>query len=96
MSDALKYPRSAAIRLNAVAEITAAVFFCVFVSLRDNFLWLHSIFALVYFIITLLCMAHHSVRLEYSEDERVCPNTLHTFKICPCYKYKGLVQMLVI
>uniref|UniRef100_A0AAQ6A579 Transmembrane protein 63C n=1 Tax=Amphiprion ocellaris TaxID=80972 RepID=A0AAQ6A579_AMPOC len=28
------------------------------------FLWLHSIFALVYFIITLLCMAHHSIRLD--------------------------------
>lgn len=45
-------------------------------SLRDNFLWLHSIFALVYFIITLLCMAHHSMQLEYREDERVCPHTL--------------------
>lgn len=39
---------------------------------RDNFLWLHCIFALVYFIVTLLCMAHHSIRLEYREDEKVC------------------------
>uniref|UniRef100_A0A7N6BPS0 Transmembrane protein 63C n=1 Tax=Anabas testudineus TaxID=64144 RepID=A0A7N6BPS0_ANATE len=41
--------------------------------LVDNLLWLHCIFALVYFIITLLCMAHHSIRLEYREDEKVCP-----------------------
>uniref|UniRef100_A0A3Q2ZP44 Transmembrane protein 63C n=1 Tax=Kryptolebias marmoratus TaxID=37003 RepID=A0A3Q2ZP44_KRYMA len=41
------------------------------VSAKDNFLWLHSIFALVYFIITLLCMAHHSMRLEYREDEKI-------------------------
>uniref|UniRef100_A0A1A7YT88 Transmembrane protein 63C n=2 Tax=Iconisemion striatum TaxID=60296 RepID=A0A1A7YT88_9TELE len=41
------------------------------VSSKDSFLWLHSIFALVYFIITLLCMAHHSTRLEYREDEKV-------------------------
>uniref|UniRef100_A0A8C4DU55 Transmembrane protein 63C n=1 Tax=Dicentrarchus labrax TaxID=13489 RepID=A0A8C4DU55_DICLA len=41
------------------------------VSAKDSFLWLHSIFALVYFIITLLCMAHHSLRLEYREDEKV-------------------------
>uniref|UniRef100_A0A8C6PN84 Transmembrane protein 63C n=1 Tax=Nothobranchius furzeri TaxID=105023 RepID=A0A8C6PN84_NOTFU len=36
-----------------------------------NFLWLHSIFALVYFIITLLCMAHHSTQLEFRGDEKV-------------------------
>uniref|UniRef100_A0A8C0JE33 Transmembrane protein 63C n=1 Tax=Chelonoidis abingdonii TaxID=106734 RepID=A0A8C0JE33_CHEAB len=28
---------------------------------RDRLLWLHSIFALIYFIITIFCMAHHSV-----------------------------------
>uniref|UniRef100_A0A3Q1KDC9 Uncharacterized protein n=1 Tax=Anabas testudineus TaxID=64144 RepID=A0A3Q1KDC9_ANATE len=44
---------------------------CVSVATRDNLLWLHCIFALVYFIITLLCMAHHSIRLEYREDEKV-------------------------
>uniref|UniRef100_A0A671ULG2 Transmembrane protein 63C n=1 Tax=Sparus aurata TaxID=8175 RepID=A0A671ULG2_SPAAU len=43
-----------------------------------NFLWLHSIFALVYFIITLLCMAHHSVRLEYREDEKVARTLMIT------------------
>lgn len=51
---------------------------CVFVPRRDNFLWLHGIFALVYFIITSLCMAHHSIRLEYREDERVRPPSVPT------------------
>uniref|UniRef100_A0AAY4AB32 Transmembrane protein 63C n=1 Tax=Denticeps clupeoides TaxID=299321 RepID=A0AAY4AB32_9TELE len=27
---------------------------------RNSFLWLHSIFTLLYFVITVLCMAHHS------------------------------------
>ncbi|XP_033967946.1 calcium permeable stress-gated cation channel 1 isoform X2 [Pseudochaenichthys georgianus] len=31
------------------------------VSAKDSFLWLHSILALVYFIITVMCMAHHLV-----------------------------------
>ncbi|XP_029688774.1 calcium permeable stress-gated cation channel 1 isoform X2 [Takifugu rubripes] len=48
------------------------------VSAEDNFLWLHSIFAMVYFIITLLCMAHHSARLEYREDERVARTLMIT------------------
>uniref|UniRef100_A0A8C0JDT1 Transmembrane protein 63C n=1 Tax=Chelonoidis abingdonii TaxID=106734 RepID=A0A8C0JDT1_CHEAB len=44
---------------------------------RDRLLWLHSIFALIYFIITIFCMAHHSVQLEYKEDEKVsCPSAL--------------------
>ncbi|XP_037551093.1 calcium permeable stress-gated cation channel 1 [Nematolebias whitei] len=41
------------------------------VSAKDNFLWLHSIFALVYFIITALGMAHHSMRLECRGDEKI-------------------------
>lgn len=41
-------------------------------ALRDGFLWLHGVFALVYFIITVLCMAHHAIRQEYREDEKVC------------------------
>uniref|UniRef100_A0AAR2LKH6 Transmembrane protein 63C n=1 Tax=Pygocentrus nattereri TaxID=42514 RepID=A0AAR2LKH6_PYGNA len=41
---------------------------------QNSFLWLHSIFALLYFVITVLCMAHHSSRLEYKEDEKVCEN----------------------
>ncbi|XP_013868510.1 calcium permeable stress-gated cation channel 1 [Austrofundulus limnaeus] len=41
------------------------------VSAKDNFLWLHSIFALLYFIITLLCMAHHSMQLEDRGDEKI-------------------------
>uniref|UniRef100_A0A665WY52 Transmembrane protein 63C n=1 Tax=Echeneis naucrates TaxID=173247 RepID=A0A665WY52_ECHNA len=48
------------------------------VSEKDSFLWLHSIFALVYFIITLLCMAHHLIRLEYREDEKVARTLMIT------------------
>uniref|UniRef100_A0A3Q2QTT3 Transmembrane protein 63C n=1 Tax=Fundulus heteroclitus TaxID=8078 RepID=A0A3Q2QTT3_FUNHE len=40
------------------------------VSAKDSFLWLHSVFALLYFIITLLSMAHHSARLEHREDDK--------------------------
>uniref|UniRef100_A0A4W6F489 Transmembrane protein 63C n=2 Tax=Lates calcarifer TaxID=8187 RepID=A0A4W6F489_LATCA len=54
--------------------------FGVFVADRDSLLWLHSIFALVYFIITSLCMAHHSIRLEYREDEKVCHHHIILFK----------------
>ncbi|XP_064184871.1 calcium permeable stress-gated cation channel 1 isoform X1 [Anguilla rostrata] len=45
---------------------------------RDSFLWLHSVFALLYFIITALCMAHHSSRLEYREDEKVARTLMVT------------------
>ncbi|KAG2457520.1 CSC1 protein, partial [Polypterus senegalus] len=45
---------------------------------EDNLLWLHSIFALLYFIITILCMAHHSVQLEYKEDEKVARTLMIT------------------
>ncbi|KAJ1104727.1 hypothetical protein NDU88_002136 [Pleurodeles waltl] len=38
---------------------------------QDRLLWLHSIFSLLYFILTVLCMAHHSLQLEYKEDEKV-------------------------
>ncbi|KAA8582237.1 hypothetical protein FQN60_008977, partial [Etheostoma spectabile] len=48
------------------------------VSAKDSFLWLHSILALVYFIITLLCMAHHLIRLEYREDEKVARTLMIT------------------
>uniref|UniRef100_A0A7N6ALK0 Transmembrane protein 63C n=1 Tax=Anabas testudineus TaxID=64144 RepID=A0A7N6ALK0_ANATE len=48
------------------------------VNAKDNLLWLHCIFALVYFIITLLCMAHHSIRLEYREDEKVARTLMIT------------------
>uniref|UniRef100_A0A8D2ZQL6 Transmembrane protein 63C n=1 Tax=Scophthalmus maximus TaxID=52904 RepID=A0A8D2ZQL6_SCOMX len=48
------------------------------VSAKDSFLWLHSIFALVYFIITLLGMVHHSIRLEYREDEKVARTLMIT------------------
>uniref|UniRef100_A0A8C7CWW0 Transmembrane protein 63C n=1 Tax=Oncorhynchus kisutch TaxID=8019 RepID=A0A8C7CWW0_ONCKI len=55
-------------------------------NLPANFLWLHSIFALLYFIITVLCMAHHSSRLEYREDEKVNtpgPSSLHSSEAYP-------------
>ncbi|XP_042245157.1 calcium permeable stress-gated cation channel 1 isoform X1 [Thunnus maccoyii] len=48
------------------------------VSAKDSFLWLHSVFALVYFIITLLCMAHHLIRLEYREDEKIARTLMIT------------------
>ncbi|KAL7862022.1 hypothetical protein SRHO_G00134630 [Serrasalmus rhombeus] len=45
---------------------------------QNSFLWLHSIFALLYFVITVLCMAHHSSRLEYKEDEKVARTLMIT------------------
>ncbi|XP_050988677.1 calcium permeable stress-gated cation channel 1 [Labeo rohita] len=45
---------------------------------QNTFLWLHSIFALLYFVITVLCMAHHSSRLEYREDEKVARTLMIT------------------
>uniref|UniRef100_A0A8C9W186 Transmembrane protein 63C n=1 Tax=Scleropages formosus TaxID=113540 RepID=A0A8C9W186_SCLFO len=47
-------------------------------NVEDSFLWLHSVFALLYFIITALCMAHHSSRLEYREDEKVARTLMVT------------------
>ncbi|XP_052001775.1 calcium permeable stress-gated cation channel 1 [Xyrauchen texanus] len=45
---------------------------------KNTFLWLHSIFALLYFVITVLCMAHHASRLEYKEDEKVARTLMIT------------------
>ncbi|XP_042299372.1 calcium permeable stress-gated cation channel 1 [Sceloporus undulatus] len=45
---------------------------------QDRLLWLHSIFALLYFIITVLCMAHHSIQLEYKENEKVARTLMVT------------------
>uniref|UniRef100_A0A8U7MTY2 Transmembrane protein 63C n=1 Tax=Corvus moneduloides TaxID=1196302 RepID=A0A8U7MTY2_CORMO len=45
---------------------------------EDRLLWLHSIFALIYFILTVLCMAHHSVHLEYRENEKVARTLMVT------------------
>nr|XP_056706859.1 calcium permeable stress-gated cation channel 1 [Euleptes europaea] len=44
----------------------------------DRLLWLHSIFALLYFIITILCMAHHSIQLDYKENEKVARTLMVT------------------
>uniref|UniRef100_A0AAY5L1W3 Transmembrane protein 63C n=1 Tax=Esox lucius TaxID=8010 RepID=A0AAY5L1W3_ESOLU len=45
---------------------------------KDSFLWLHSVFALLYFIITVLCMAHHSTCLEHKEDQKVARTLMIT------------------
>uniref|UniRef100_A0A803YG80 Transmembrane protein 63C n=1 Tax=Meleagris gallopavo TaxID=9103 RepID=A0A803YG80_MELGA len=45
---------------------------------QDRLLWLHSIFALIYFILTILCMAHHSIHLEYRENEKVARTLMVT------------------
>ncbi|XP_067848254.1 calcium permeable stress-gated cation channel 1 isoform X2 [Heptranchias perlo] len=37
----------------------------------DQLLWLHSIFAFLYFIFTVICMGHHSLQLDYKENEKV-------------------------
>ncbi|KAG8562222.1 hypothetical protein GDO81_015618 [Engystomops pustulosus] len=38
---------------------------------QDRFLWLHSVFALLYFLLTVLCMRHHTASLHYREDDKV-------------------------
>ncbi|KAG1972292.1 calcium permeable stress-gated cation channel 1 isoform X1 [Pimephales promelas] len=45
---------------------------------QNTFLWLHSIFALLYFVITVLCMAHHSSQQKYKEDEKVARTLMIT------------------
>lgn len=45
---------------------------------QDRLLWLHSIFSLLYFIITVLCMVHHSLQLEYKEDDKVARTLMIT------------------
>ncbi|GAA6096546.1 calcium permeable stress-gated cation channel 1 isoform X1 [Tachysurus ichikawai] len=48
------------------------------VAAHNSFLWIHSIFALLYFVITVLCMVHHSSQLEYKEDEKVARTLMIT------------------
>ncbi|XP_028994352.1 calcium permeable stress-gated cation channel 1 isoform X2 [Betta splendens] len=48
------------------------------VNANNSLLWLHCVLALVYFIITVLCMAHHSIRLEYREDDKVARTLMIT------------------
>lgn len=87
----MKHPRTAKEKSDL-----SVIFLFVRVHCRDSFLWLHSIFALAYFIITLLCMAHHSVRLDYREDEKVCQQHIKLFNhsvnhlICSVYHSKNL------
>ncbi|XP_068110593.1 calcium permeable stress-gated cation channel 1 isoform X3 [Hyperolius riggenbachi] len=48
------------------------------VPVQDRFLWLHSVFALLYFLMTVLCMRHHSASLHYREDEKVARTLMVT------------------
>uniref|UniRef100_A0A803XPV5 Transmembrane protein 63C n=1 Tax=Meleagris gallopavo TaxID=9103 RepID=A0A803XPV5_MELGA len=56
---------------------------------QDRLLWLHSIFALIYFILTILCMPHVS-RMSPSylgfprEEREVCLNPCHCPLVPPC------------
>lgn len=45
---------------------------------QDRFLWLHSVFALLYFLMTVLCMRHHSSSLHYREDDKVARTLMVT------------------
>ncbi|CAH2328483.1 calcium permeable stress-gated cation channel 1 [Pelobates cultripes] len=38
---------------------------------QDRFLWVHSVFAFLYFVFTALSMRHHSASLHYKEDDKV-------------------------
>ncbi|XP_066463739.1 calcium permeable stress-gated cation channel 1 isoform X1 [Eleutherodactylus coqui] len=46
---------------------------------QDRFLWLHSVFALLYFLLTVLCMRHHSASLHYREDDKVARTLMVTY-----------------
>ncbi|XP_063804320.1 calcium permeable stress-gated cation channel 1 isoform X2 [Pseudophryne corroboree] len=45
---------------------------------QDRFLWLHSVFALVYFLMTVLCMSHHNAALHHREDDKVARTLMVT------------------
>ncbi|KAL0969097.1 hypothetical protein UPYG_G00222590 [Umbra pygmaea] len=45
---------------------------------KDSFLWLHSVFALLYFTLTVLCMTHHYSCLEHREDQKVARTLMIT------------------
>uniref|UniRef100_A0A6I8R1V5 Transmembrane protein 63C n=1 Tax=Xenopus tropicalis TaxID=8364 RepID=A0A6I8R1V5_XENTR len=45
---------------------------------KDRFLWLHSVFALVYFLFSVLCMRHHTSSLHYKEDDKVARTLMIT------------------
>ncbi|KAM8921057.1 osmosensitive cation channel TMEM63C [Pelodytes ibericus] len=44
----------------------------------DHFLWLHSVFALLYFVFTALTMRHHYAALNVKEDEKVARTLMVT------------------
>ncbi|KAM4014464.1 calcium permeable stress-gated cation channel 1 isoform 2-T2 [Anomaloglossus baeobatrachus] len=45
---------------------------------QDRFLWLHSVFALLYFLMTVLCVRHHCASLHYREDDKVARTLMVT------------------
>ncbi|KAM4690695.1 calcium permeable stress-gated cation channel 1 isoform 2-T2 [Rhinophrynus dorsalis] len=48
------------------------------VPVQDRFLWLHSVFALLYFVITVLFMRHHTAALHYREEDKVARTLMVT------------------
>uniref|UniRef100_A0A8C5WGN2 Transmembrane protein 63C n=1 Tax=Leptobrachium leishanense TaxID=445787 RepID=A0A8C5WGN2_9ANUR len=45
---------------------------------QDRFLWLHSVFALLYFVFAALSMRHHSAALHFKEDDKVARTLMIT------------------
>ncbi|XP_030070672.1 calcium permeable stress-gated cation channel 1 isoform X2 [Microcaecilia unicolor] len=45
---------------------------------EDRLLWLHSIFSLLYFVLSIVCVGHHSMQLQYKEDEKVARTLMIT------------------
>uniref|UniRef100_A0AAY4AAQ2 Transmembrane protein 63C n=1 Tax=Denticeps clupeoides TaxID=299321 RepID=A0AAY4AAQ2_9TELE len=75
----LSFQRHIILLMTVVCLLSLAIILPINVTRRRNsFLWLHSIFTLLYFVITVLCMAHHSSQLEYREDEKVARTLMIT------------------
>uniref|UniRef100_A0A8C4NH46 Transmembrane protein 63A n=1 Tax=Eptatretus burgeri TaxID=7764 RepID=A0A8C4NH46_EPTBU len=52
------------------------------VACRDDLLWLHTIFSVLYLLITIVCMRRHARNLPYEEDEVVRDGTCG---FCTCH-----------
>ncbi|KAM4664953.1 calcium permeable stress-gated cation channel 1 isoform 2-T2 [Discoglossus pictus] len=48
------------------------------VPIQDRLLWLHSVFALLYFLLTVLCMQHHTASLHSREEDKVARTLMVT------------------
>ncbi|KAG8448974.1 hypothetical protein GDO86_015878 [Hymenochirus boettgeri] len=48
------------------------------VPIQDRFLWLHSVFAFLYFLLCVLCMQHHTSSLHYREEDKVARTLMIT------------------